>query len=512
MAPAWPIKKTPRFNTVVQTPASRRGEVRIPLQLFPVYDFELDFSLLVGDYQTQASAFAEFLAFFNAAQGQAGDWLYNDPYDNGATVLVITNGNFEQSSSLPPPGWTAFGSPSLSYDTTTQYQGVRSLIVTGNNAGVQSSSLPVQPGQTISASAVAKLTAVGGSGSNAQLIIEFFDINGALLSFAEEATSNGDWTPVTVDATAPASAASFAVLLKVFGNGSNATGEYDVVTAQIMTLGPQLIGYGDGTTTQFQVGRALNGAAPFEMMQNVFPTALFINGVQVPAGPQPSGNQWYCGLENLLNYSQDLSQSAYWIPQGCTIASPSITAPDGSSTANALTSSSTDGFVTQIFPVSQGVYTFSVWLKVPSGTLNTYIHLRAVPLGIIGDFVIQPITVTTSWRRFSVTGTFPGFFSQALAFLFGNSTVPSGQVVHIWGAQLERWSSATSYVATTNNAPQFPRGLAKFTVAPGGGLPVTADFSYYYRCRFLDDALPDLQEFLYQYWELESLRFRSLLL
>lgn len=31
----WPIKQTPLFKTITQTPASGRGEVRIPLMLFP---------------------------------------------------------------------------------------------------------------------------------------------------------------------------------------------------------------------------------------------------------------------------------------------------------------------------------------------------------------------------------------------------------------------------------------------------------------------------------------------
>jgi len=88
----------------------------------------------------------------------------------------------------------------------------------------------------------------------------------------------------------------------------------------------QPLGYGDGVTTQFQLGRSLRTGA-FELMQNVFPTALYINGVSVPAAPQPSGNQWYCGLENLLLSSQNLTQST-WNKQNLTSAH-GLTAPDG---------------------------------------------------------------------------------------------------------------------------------------------------------------------------------------
>ena len=33
-------------------------------------------------------------------------------------------------------------------------------------------------------------------------------------------------------------------------------------------------------------------------------------------------------------------------------------------------------------------------------------------------------------------------------------------------------------------------GLITFTVAPGNTLPITADFSYYWPCRFVDDSIP----------------------
>lgn len=356
----WPVKKTPSFSTIVQTPASRRGEVRISLTPQPVWNFEVNLAYIYGDLnQSPSTGIQTLLDFYTRVQGAAEDWLYQDPYDN---------------------------------------------------------------------------------------------------------ISTGD-----------------------------------------------LLGYGNAINTQFQIGRTIDTLG-FEPMQNVFPAALKINGVTVPAGPQASGNQWYCGLENLLNYSQDLSQSVFWTPNQCTIAAPAIVAPDGSSTANALTGTSTDGYAYQtLFASSLAPCTFSVWLKVPSATLSTFIRLRA---GALSGFDIQsqPVALTTSWQRFSVTATIPSFFSQVTPILLGGSTVGTGQVVHIWGAQLERWNAPTSYVATTNNAPVIPRGMASFTIAPANGTTVTSNFGYYYRCRFLDDEWNDLEEFMFQLWEMKSLKFRSVLL
>jgi uncharacterized protein (TIGR02217 family) len=51
-------------------------------------------------------------------------------------------------------------------------------------------------------------------------------------------------------------------------------------------------------------------------------------------------------------------------------------------------------------------------------------------------------------------------------------------------------------------------GLVTFTTAPGGGLIITADFSYYFRCRFVDDKY-DFEHFMYRLWQLKKLTFIS---
>jgi hypothetical protein len=48
----------------------------------------------------------------------------------------------------------------------------------------------------------------------------------------------------------------------------------------------------------------------------------------------------------------------------------------------------------------------------------------------------------------------------------------------------------------------------KFAYVIGAGQTITADFSFFYFCRFLDDELP-LEEFFQGYWSIKSLRFRS---
>jgi hypothetical protein len=47
-----------------------------------------------------------------------------------------------------------------------------------------------------------------------------------------------------------------------------------------------------------------------------------------------------------------------------------------------------------------------------------------------------------------------------------------------------------------------------FAAAPASGAMITADFSYYFVCRFLDDV-HDYEEFMYQIHKLGSCKFRS---
>jgi hypothetical protein len=61
--------------------------------------------------------------------------------------------------------------------------------------------------------------------------------------------------------------------------------------------------------------------------------------------------------------------------------------------------------------------------------------------------------------------------------------------------------SSSSYSLTTPNA-------LVFTSAPASSATVSADFSYAFNCRFLDDQM-DFEEFMASLWRLESMKFRS---
>jgi uncharacterized protein (TIGR02217 family) len=51
-------------------------------------------------------------------------------------------------------------------------------------------------------------------------------------------------------------------------------------------------------------------------------------------------------------------------------------------------------------------------------------------------------------------------------------------------------------------------GLVTFGIAPASGLIITADYSYYFRCRFTDDSYA-FENFMFQLWQLKKLTFIS---
>ena len=145
--------------------------------------------------------------------------------------------------------------------------------------------------------------------------------------------------------------------------------------------------------------------------------------------------------ENMLKYSEDFSV-ATWDKNGgtCAVTANAVIAPDGSQTADAVTASGNSGLIRQNVAglMTNGQYTFYVWLKVPSGTMT-------VSLGILDSgwttWLVGPaaVTITTAWQRFKVAGTMTGG-ATSLWVAVGHYTDSwtSGQAFHAWGACLQQ--------------------------------------------------------------------------
>lgn len=86
----WPLKQTPAYDTIVQTPPTGRGQLRIGTREFPIWEFSLDLTFLRGDATGINSDWQKLLNFYMAVQGAFADWFFLHPYDNTCGSLAVT--------------------------------------------------------------------------------------------------------------------------------------------------------------------------------------------------------------------------------------------------------------------------------------------------------------------------------------------------------------------------------------------------------------------------------------
>ncbi|MGD9613844.1 MAG: DUF2460 domain-containing protein [Alphaproteobacteria bacterium] len=120
----------------------------------------------------------------------------------------------------------------------------------------------------------------------------------------------------------------------------------------------------------------------------------------------------------------------------------------------------------------------------------------------------------------------PFLFADPTDFITGNETLGTGngvkttfQLVRSFGEYVEP-ITAPNVVTIKQDGVVTSAGLysvnagtgvVTFSSAPANGVIVTADFTYYFRCRFVDDTI-DFENFMHQLWEAKQVKFRSALL
>lgn len=153
---------------------------------------------------------------------------------------------------------------------------------------------------------------------------------------------------------------------------------------------------------------------------------------------------------NLLSYSEQFDNAA-WAKQTASITSNAAVSPDGTTTADLVTPSSSDSFVRQTFTAPSGQYTFSVWLKSATGSsFSTEIN--------IGNAIRSTITVTNDWQRFTTTQPLTTLFSVVIG---GFNSLSTGENLYVWGAQAVEGTSARDYLRTETrlNIPRVDYSL-----------------------------------------------------
>jgi hypothetical protein len=121
------------------------------------------------------------------------------------------------------------------------------------------------------------------------------------------------------------------------------------------------------------------------------------------------------------------------------------------------------------------------------GQFGTFLYTDPDDNSVTGQAFATGDGATKSFTMMRALGGFlePVGFVTAIANVYLNGTAQSG----------------SSYSLATPNT-------LTFVSAPGVGVIVSADFSYAFNCRFLDDQM-DFEELMSNLWKLDSLKFRS---
>lgn len=140
---------------------------------------------------------------------------------------------------------------------------------------------------------------------------------------------------------------------------------------------------------------------------------------------------------NLLDPSEDLTDTGQYTDTNLTVTVNDDSAPDDSSAAELCEPSGANSTlqVNNETVIINEDYTFSVWLKSTGADRSISISIRTTALVLIGTNEL--ITVTNIWKRFLVTRNVAGN-SIIRCLIGGTSTWETGEDLHAWGCQLNK--------------------------------------------------------------------------
>lgn len=140
---------------------------------------------------------------------------------------------------------------------------------------------------------------------------------------------------------------------------------------------------------------------------------------------------------NLCTRSKEFD-NATWTKSSITVTANDSTAPDGTTTADLLTASGSNGTCIQdLGAIASAIKAGGVWIKRKTGTGNIQLTLN-------GGSNWTTVTVTSSWTRVQISSTLANPD-------FGIRIVTSGDAVWVWNAQVEERAFLTSDIETAGS-------------------------------------------------------------
>jgi hypothetical protein len=165
---------------------------------------------------------------------------------------------------------------------------------------------------------------------------------------------------------------------------------------------------------------------------------------------------------NLAQYSEDLT-NGYWQKINVTISSNTTVAPNGTTTADTFTNSST-GYgifaVLDVIPSQQ--YTFSFYIKKGTNTSYLLSVIDGSTFTSIASLDYSSQVSATDWVRITQTFTVPS--STTLLRVYQMRDGSTTGTAFLWGAQVNIGSTAKPYFPTTDRL-----NVPRLTYQNGGG-------------------------------------------
>ena len=165
---------------------------------------------------------------------------------------------------------------------------------------------------------------------------------------------------------------------------------------------------------------------------------------------------------NLAEYSEDLS-NGYWQKNNVTISSNTTVAPNGTTTADTFTNSSTGyGIFAIIDIVPSQQYTFSFYIKKGTNTSYVLSIIDNSTFASLASLDYSSQVSATDWVRITQTFTTPSTPTQIRVYQMRDGSTTG--TAFLWGAQLNIGSTAKPYFPTTDRL-----NVPRLTYQNGGG-------------------------------------------
>jgi hypothetical protein len=158
----------------------------------------------------------------------------------------------------------------------------------------------------------------------------------------------------------------------------------------------------------------------------------------VVVGVRECQNSYAATIAQLLQYTEQMDNAA-WVKGSVTVTASNATAPDGTLTADTCVFNADNDTLDQVATgtaVTSRAFTFSVFLRVPSGSSTITIRCRNVANT---EGTSKQVTVTTTWQRFYVHKLFtavPVDDVQVRIVRIAGDTINGD--IEVWGANLTR--------------------------------------------------------------------------